>query len=139
MALKLPSLGGLVDMVAPWWKAALGAVLMFGPAFLLGQCSGKDIEQDRQEAARAVAVVEALQNDGAAKEVAAGERLADAVAVAEMKEELTDAVQDLPDGLPSARRVALACARMRADGRDVSDLPACSGPGGGAQAPAPAR
>ena len=123
--MKLPSLGSVVDVLLPWWKVGLGAVLVFGPAFLLGQCSGAGNERDRLEAARAVTVIETLKEDGAAREVSAGERLADASAVAENREDLINAVQDLPDGLPSARRVALACERMRQQGVDLADVPAC--------------
>lgn len=86
-------------------------------------------ERDRQEAAKAVAIAEALKIDGRAKEAAAGERLADAEEVATLKEELTHAVASLPDELPSARRVALGCARLRAQGADLRSVPACFGSG----------
>lgn len=118
-----------------WRPALLGAAVVAAPCFLLGQCAGAVHEKDRQEAAAAVATVEALKTDGAAKEKAAGERLADAEAVADLKEELTDAVADLPDDEPSARRVALGCARLRNQGQDTTRLPACGGSAGQAQAP----
>jgi len=116
--------------------ALLGAVAVAAPCFLLGQCAGAAREKDRQAAAAAVATVEALKTDRAAKEQAADERMADAEAVADLKEELTDAVADLPDDEPSARRVALGCARLRNQGLDTSRLPACGGSAGQAQAPA---
>ncbi len=119
-----------------WWRALLGAAVVAGPCFLLGQCAGAASEKDRQQAAAAVATVEALKTDRAAKERAADERLADAEAVADLKEELTDAVADLPDDEPSARRVALGCARLRNQGLDTSRLPACGGSAGQAKAPA---
>lgn len=117
-----------------WWRAVLGAAVAAGPCLLLGYCQGADVTKNKAEASRAVAVAEALKTDGASKEVAAGERLADAKANAAMREELVNAVQDLPDGQPSARRVALGCERLRQSGRDVSDLPACSRPASGVQA-----
>jgi hypothetical protein len=127
---------GLLALAAQWWKAAVGAAVMFPMAFMLGQCSGESNAKAKQKAADAVAIVEVLKTDAKAKEKAADERLADAEAVAETKEKLTDAVQNLPDAMPSARRVALACQRLRNDGQDVSRLPACSGPQGPGQAPA---
>lgn len=86
---------------------------------------GRSAERKQTEAAQAVAVAEALKTDGKAKEKAADTRLADATAVATMKEELTDAVADLPDEIPGARRVALACQRLRHQGADVSNVAAC--------------
>lgn len=108
-----------------WWRTLLGAAIVAGPCFALGYCHGKDVEASRTNAAVAVATVETLKTDGNAKGVAANERLADNVAIAERKEQLTDAVSSLPDTTPSLRRVALACARLRAQGMDTAALPAC--------------
>lgn len=109
-----------------WWRALIGATLMFGPAFLLGQCSGQRSAEAKYDAARAIANVETLKIDGASKEAAANERSVDDALINEHKKDLTDAVAELPDALPSARRVALACARLRAQGADTSTLAACN-------------
>lgn len=108
----------------------LGIALIAVALLAYVYAKGVSRERDRQEAAQAVAVAEALKLDGRAKEAAAGERLADAQQVATVKEELTDAVANLPDAVPSARRVALACERLRQQGADLSGVPACFRPGG---------
>lgn len=112
--------------VLPW------AALL--PAFLLGQCSGADHVRDQAKAATAVATVEALKSTSVANSQSADERVADAIAIAETKQELTDAVANLPDEVPSLRRVSLGCARLRQAGTDVSSIPACTGSTGSAQA-----
>lgn len=106
--------------------AILGAALAVIALLAVVYLKGVNAERDRQEAAKAVAIVEAMKTDEKAKEKAAEVRLADAAEVAEMKEDLTNAVASLPDDVPSARRVALACARLRAQGADLSGIPACS-------------
>jgi len=126
----------VLGLARSWWKAGAGFVLGAVIAFPLGQCSGSQRAEEREQAARAVAITEALKTDSAAKEVAAGERLADAAAVADLKQELTDAVTEVADSAPTPSDVALGCARLRAQGTDVSDLPACGRPSGSAQAPA---
>ena len=62
-------------------------------------------------------------------EAAADQRLKDAQAVNAMTKDLTDALQGLPDAKPSARRTALACARLRAQSPGRS-LPAVCRPSG---------
>lgn len=112
-------------LISTWWRAALGAAIVAGPCFMLGHCHGIDAEKERTKAAVAVATVEVMKVDGNAKEVAANERLSETVAIAERKEQLTDAVSSLPDSIPSVRRVALACARLHAQGTDTASIPAC--------------
>lgn len=91
----------------------------------LSYCQGLSAGKARAKAAVAIATVEALKVDGDAKDVAAIERRNDDAAVAARKEELTDAVANLPDEMPSARRVARACVQLRQQGTDTADLPAC--------------
>lgn len=108
-----------------WWRALLGAAIVFAPAFLLGQCSGQRSAAAKYSAARAIANVETIKADGASKEIAANERRVDDALVSEHKKDLTDAVAALPDAMPSARRVALACQRLRQQGTDTASLSAC--------------
>lgn len=90
---------------------------------------GSHREKVKQDAARAVAEAEVLKATDAARETATAERAVDAVTTATQKEELTNAVASLPDNLPSPRRVALACERLRQQGTDVSQLAVCGGSG----------
>lgn len=125
------------------WKAAggwrtlagLAAGLLLG--FVAGQVVGAKNQKAHEEADRALAITEALQDDVAAKEVSAEQRLKDAATVAEMTERLTDAVASNPDQAPSVRRVAVECERLRqAYGADFPDLPLVCRPQAGPQAQA---
>lgn len=101
----------------------------------LGRCAWEAGRDAREVKQRAAASVETMTKDGAAKEVAADERLNDAAQNAALKEDLSHAVDPLPDTRPSDRRRALACARLRRQGTDTAALPACIGPGGAGKAP----
>lgn len=116
-----------------WIKGVTGAYWKIAAAFVLGAlltaplayCEGKSAGSSKAEAAAAVATVEVMKVDADAKEVAAIERRNDDAQIAAKKEELTDAVANLPDALPSARRVALACERLRQQGTDTAAIAAC--------------
>jgi uncharacterized protein HemX len=86
---------------------------------------GAHRERGRQQAVEAVAMAKAVQRDSAAKEAAAAQRRTDDAAVASQTKELSDALASLPDRVPDGRRLALACARLRQQGVDVSGVPAC--------------
>jgi hypothetical protein len=60
--------------------------------------------------------------DQKARDNASDARLNDAQRRDDNKEKLNEAVASLPDGLPSERRLALECQRMRNDG--LTQLPA---------------
>lgn len=123
MNLTLPP--SVLGFALSWWKALVGAIVVAGPIFLLGQCSGAGHARDKTDAAQAVAVASALKTDGAAKEVAGTERLADERQVNALTEKLTDAVAQVPDETPDAVAVRLGCQRLRNAGQDVSKLAAC--------------
>ena len=95
---------------------------------------GRSDANKRNEAAKAIAIAEAVKLDSKAKEHAATQRLKDAEQVADLKEQLTDAVAQVPDTVPDPVAVQLGCQRLRNSGADVSKLPACSGPTGQTQA-----
>lgn len=79
-----------------------------------------------QAAAQAIQTqVDALQRDAAAKAVADAQRVTDSAINRKLSEDLTNAVAKMPDSIPSARRIALGCARLRASGFIVADLPQC--------------
>lgn len=128
----------IVAIARAWWKLVPGFVLGALIAFPLGQCSGDARATKRHEAANAASQVNALNEDAQAKETAAAERLNDAADVAAMKERLSDAVAALPDHVPSPRRIALGCQRLREAGTRDADLPVECRSAGQAQArPAP--
>lgn len=104
-----------------WWPAVVGAALIAGPAFMLGQCSGVEIQKDRQ----AKAEVSAVTRDSAAKIQAAGERARDEAAVDKLEKDLRDAASGLPDAAPSDRLRRFDCQRLRNAGVDVSGVPEC--------------
>lgn len=117
-------------MFANIWAAIVAAktaiivgLIVFGLTLPLGYCKGYDAAQSKAEAARALANTKALQIDAAAGNIAAEERVADALAVDDKEEELLDAIADVPDTTPDAVRVRLGCQRLRAQGTAEPDLP----------------
>lgn len=124
----------LLQRISPRTWLIIGLLAAF--VAVGGYCSVRATmkERGRGEAATAKANLKAERRNSAANETAADERLADARSTANLKEELTDAVQSLPDDVPSDRRVALACARLRHAGTDTAALPACQRLAGRAQA-----
>lgn len=105
-------------------REILGGILGAALALPLGYCAGGNAADQRHLAQSAKASVEALETAITANEQAAAERLNDALLIEQSRKDLTDAVKDLPDAVPSDRRVALACARLRAQGAAEADLPA---------------
>jgi hypothetical protein len=96
--------------------AVLAAFLLFGAYCAHGAAEG---ERDRQAA-------ETRRAEGKAstgRETASAERLNDALSNNAAREELTDALDQLPDAVPSDRRVRLACERLRRQGTPADDLP----------------
>jgi hypothetical protein len=114
--------------VLSWWKALVGFIVAAPLFFLLGQCDGKKIERSRADAARAEANVQAMKTNTVASELAAAERVNDALTVSKQEEELIDAIESTPDTAPDAVRVALGCQRLRAQGAAANSLPASCGP-----------
>lgn len=103
----------------------IAALVLIAGTLLFVYLRGRHDAHQKDEAARAVAIAEALKIDAKAKEKTDEVRVSDAREVAALKEELTDAVADVPDSVPDAAAVALGCQRLRNAGADVSDLPAC--------------
>ena len=99
----------------------------------VGYCEGLKAGKSKSEAAAAVATVEVMNVDADSKEIASIERSKDDAVVVEQKQGLIDAVADLPDSIPSARRVALACERLRQQGESIAAIPACGGSAIGAK------
>ena len=81
-----------------------------------------------QEAVQALqGQVDALQHAAAAKAVADAQRATDDASNRKLSEDLTNAVAKLPDGTPSARRIARGCIELRRAKIDTSKLPQCVG------------
>ncbi|TFW14415.1 hypothetical protein EGY25_04275 [Brevundimonas intermedia] len=101
--------------------ALLAAFLLFG-----AYCAHRAAQGERDHQASVTAKTEAMASS--ARETAAGERATDTIIINAREKELSDAVNSLPDARPSARRVRLACERLRQQGN--TSLPAECGPGG---------
>lgn len=111
----------LRGMTATSWAlvALLGLILI-----TFGWCS-YDASRDRHaEEARVAANARAADRNTAAVSQAADQRVTDTLNTATLKQELSDAVAQMPDAVPSPRRVALACERLRQQGARDGDLPA---------------
>ena len=113
------------DWIVGARAAIITAIVCIAICLPLGYCKGERAATARYDAARALANVETVKVDGAAKEIAANERRVDDALVNGGKEKLLDAVQSAPESAPDAARVALGCARLRAQGTDTTALPAC--------------
>jgi hypothetical protein len=129
------SLLSLKDALVSSRGALLTGAICVAVCLPLGYCSGELAGKAKARAAVAVATVEVMKVDGNAKEVAAIERTKDDDVVVTQKEGLIDAVSELPDTMPSARRVALACERLRQQGSSTAGITACSGSTGGTKTP----
>lgn len=114
------------------YKVTIIAVLATAALCLpLGYCEGKSAERARNEAARALANVKALETDAQATEAASADRVADALEVSEQEEVLLDAISEVPDTRPDPVRVKLGCQRLRDQGTASADLPAVCRPASG--------
>lgn len=96
-----------------WWKAALGALVIFPAAFLLGQCSGDKAATTRIRGEQARAIIAAQTQNAKAREKASDQRLKDTEATRNIERSLSDADDALPDSRPSDVRRAYLCARLR--------------------------
>jgi len=103
-----------------WWPALAGAAIIAGPVFLLGQCSGAQIEKRRQ----AVAAIPAVERVVQANTAAAGERAEDAHRITSAQEEQSHAIQSAPDEKPGPGRLRRACVQLRQQGTPADRLPA---------------
>jgi hypothetical protein len=103
----------------------LGGLLLIAGLALSLYLMGRSDGRAKADAERAVANVEAMKIDQKAKDNAAQDRVTDAEQVLELKEELTDAVAEIPDDVPDAVAVQLGCQRLRNAGKDTAAIPAC--------------
>jgi uncharacterized protein (DUF1800 family) len=102
------------------------AAVVIVSVWQIGLWVGARREDVRRDAADAQAVAKSEKQNSAALEAASAERRADDASAAATEKELNDAVKALPDAVPSARRIALGCARLRRNNQDVSGLPQCA-------------
>ena len=86
---------------------------------------GRGDEAEKNEAARAVAVAEAIERDGVADGKATQTEIAAAQESADLKERLIDEVAKAPDDVPDESSVRYGCEQLRQQGVRTSDLPAC--------------
>jgi 3-dehydroquinate synthase class II len=114
------SLLSLKDALVSSRGALLTGAICVAVCLPLGYCSGELVGKAKARAAVAVATVEVMKVDDV---------------VVTQKEGLIDAVSELPDTIPSARRVALACERLRQQGSSTAGITACGGSTGGTKTP----
>lgn len=117
---SLPFIEPAADLVRAWWKALVGAAVVAGPVFLMGQCSGADAERAKIEARTAEATASAQVRNAEAIGAQRAERAADTIAVEQARQERTHASQGQPDSRPSDSRRARACEQLRQQGTDAA-------------------
>lgn len=105
------------------WVIA-GVVLVVG-SLQVAYLRGRSDEAAKAEARRRIEVAEALRSTSRADAVAVDTVMAKAEARSRLKEELTDAVAQVPDDVPDPVAVRLGCERLRNVGRRIADIPAC--------------
>lgn len=111
--------------ILQWWRfgvAVLAAVLL---SYQVGSCRGYSSGKQAMETAIAKANERYLQQKARADEAAAAQRLADQRLTDNLERNLRDAVANIPDSVPNARRVARACAQLRSQGVNTANLPQC--------------
>ncbi|WP_453977312.1 hypothetical protein [Brevundimonas sp. Marseille-Q4549] len=102
-------------------------ILAIIAAFVLtgAYCSHRGAQGERDRQATETQKTEAKA--ASARETAAGERAIETPIINARQKDYSDAVNSLPDAVPSARRVRLACERLRHQGN--TRLPAECGSG----------
>jgi predicted negative regulator of RcsB-dependent stress response len=123
---------GLAPQTAHRVSIALLIAVALGAAVLVGQCVfRKAVDNQEQQHSQQ------LQTRNAeAREKAAEQRATDVAASQKLEKDLNNATAQMPDALPTPRRLARACAQLRAQGDDTSRLPQCNGPAPAGKAPA---
>lgn len=119
----IPALIAAKSFIGIWWKAALGFILAAPLFFMLGQCDGKKIGRQQMRTAIAEANTRFLDQKARADALAADRRLDDTITVNRHEQELRNAIASTPDSAPDAARIALGCARLRANGTSEAAIP----------------
>ena len=104
-------------------QAILTGFAVAGLCLPIGYCAGRQAERHANDAARALANVEAMETAEQAGDAAAEDRVNDALNGERLKQELIDAISEVADSQPDAVRVALGCERLRKQGTSGADLP----------------
>lgn len=114
-----------VSFVKTWWKFIAAAIVLAPSIFLLGQCRGEGIGRGQMQHALDDANRAALQQKARADDLASRERLTDQRTSDTLERNLANAVANIPDSVPNARRLARACAQLRSQRVDTASLPQC--------------
>lgn len=112
-----------ISAVAGAKQAIITGLAVAGLCLPIGYCSGVQAEKARRDAAQALANVQAMQVAEQAGEAAAEDRVKDALAAEQIRQELIHAISEVSDAQPDAVRVALGCERLRKQGAGEADLP----------------
>ena len=115
----------ILTFLGQWWRQIVTALVLVPSVFLLGQCHGEKIGRQQVQHAVDVANARALQQQQRADALAANQRLTDQRASDTLERNLANAVANRPDSVPTARRLARACAQLRDQGSDTAALPQC--------------
>lgn len=107
-----------------WIAFAIALVLMMATCTYIGIKA--DVERDQ--------IVQEMNRDRAIREKQAQDRAVQQEQLRRNKEKLNEVVSQIPDSVPSASRLALACQRLRNDGHIA--LPPECGPAAPAEAQA---
>lgn len=109
-------------------------ILTLGLA-LFATCSVNSWQERKAKEQAAAAASDFAAKERAASEASGDARLQDYKDTQQNKDKLNAAVASLPDDVPSPRRIALACQRLRNAGTPDSGLPSACRPPAPAQAP----
>ena len=117
-------------MLSPRAWVAVGVLILllaFG-----AYCAQKATQGERDRQAVQSARIERKGSTG--RETASAERLNDQASLSNQRKATDDALDPLPDAVPSDRRRARHCLRLQRDGFDAGRFPECRRPDGQAEA-----
>ena len=110
---------------AEWVRVVVVALMVAAVTWPLAYCDGKRAGKAQMQLAIEQANTRYLTQKARADALAADQRLTDQRTVTNLERELSDAVANIPDEVPTARRLARACAQLRSQGVDTAALPQC--------------
>lgn len=120
-------IGAIFKSIIGNWQVSLGLAGAFAlwstAIYFVGRDHGYDLRVSEQAQARVKA--DKLEEKSAGE--AAIERENDTGEISDNQKERDDAIRNETDDKPSDASNALMCERMRRAGRDIRQLPACSG------------
>lgn len=117
----------VLALLKKWWPV-LAAAALFGILLTLAYCEGRSTGKTGEVVKQQTRELKVQTKVGEANDGAAASRVADETRIALEEKELKDALDLTLD--PDARRLIRGCIIMRQQGRDTTDIPACTRPAG---------